>query len=165
MLVRTPLRTVVNLTCPAQTDMLSLIRAIVVVVSKQMGFPPDEVSLIEMAVDEACTNVIRHAYVDDGVSRRRKPVLRVQIRPARDRLTIHVIDRGKGFTSESWHGVSSIEKYVAQPKPEGLGSYVIGRFMDEVAYGSRRGSGTVLRMVKYLNRPPATDELSTLERR
>jgi len=145
--------TVLDLRCPPQTDVLHLIRGVVVTVSREIGFAPDDTSLIELSVDEACTNVIRHAYGETPDALSASAFLRVQLCPAADRLAIRVIDRGAGLPRASLKGVGSIEEYASQPEPRGLGLFIIGQFMDEVACESPPGSGTVLFMVKYL-RPP-----------
>jgi anti-sigma regulatory factor (Ser/Thr protein kinase) len=132
--------------------MLRLIRSVVTTVSYELGFSPDEASLIELAVDEACTNVIHHAYDESAVTRTAAPEMRVQIRPAPDRLAVRIIDEGVGLPHTGALGVSGIEEYASQPEPKGLGSYIIAQFMDEVVYDSPPGSGTVLSMVKYLHR-------------
>jgi len=142
---------VLDLICPPQTDMLRLIRSVVATVSQELGFSAEEAGLIELAVDEACTNVIVHAYGEMDEARKAESVLRVQIRAASDRLAIQVIDTGSGLP-EGRRGVDSLEEYTARPRPSGLGSFIITHFMDEVAYDSPEGSGsgTVLSMVKYL---------------
>jgi anti-sigma regulatory factor (Ser/Thr protein kinase) len=144
---------VLELICPPQTDMLRLIRSVVTVVSTELGFSPEEASLIELSVDEACTNVIFHAYGEAAPPSSPEPELRVQIRPAPDRLAICVIDEGTGLCEGSPRGVSCVEEYASQQEPKGLGSYIIARFMDEVVYDSPPGAGTVLTMVKYLHKP------------
>lgn len=150
---------VLHLTCPPQTDMLHLIRKIVATVSREVGFSPEDASLIEISVDEACTNVIRHAYGDlcAGApgARTEDPLLRLEICPDCDRLAISVIDRGASAPDGRFRSVSSLEEYIAQPHPRGLGYYIITKFMDEVAYDSPPGRGTVLSMVKYLHQPSA----------
>jgi anti-sigma regulatory factor (Ser/Thr protein kinase) len=144
---------ILELICPPQTDMLRLIRSVVATVSGELGFSPEETSFIELSVDEACTNVIFHAYGDAAADDAPIPELRVQLCPASDRLVISVIDEGTGFQPNRMRGVSCVEEYASQPQPKGLGLYIIGRFMDEVAYDSPSGLGTVLSMVKYLRRP------------
>jgi len=140
---------VLELICPPQTNMLALIRSVVATVAREVGFPPDEIGLIELSVDEACTNVIQHAYREEGKTGLKPPELRVEIRPAGDHVAICVIDEGAGLATDSPRGVSCVEEYASKPEPKGLGSYIIARFMDEVVYGSPPGSGTVLSMVKY----------------
>ena len=146
---RTPL---LELVCPPQTDMLRLIRSVVTTVAAELGFPSEETSQIELSVDEACTNVIRHAYAEVGPAGVPAPELRVEIRPGPDYLMVRVIDEGSGLPPEGSRGVSCIEEYAEQEKPKGLGSFIITHFMDEVSYDSPPGMGTVLSMVKYLRR-------------
>jgi anti-sigma regulatory factor (Ser/Thr protein kinase) len=145
---------VLDLVCPPQTDLLALVRNVVGAVSQSLGFPPDEMHEIEMSVDEACTNVIRHAY-DDRSTDDDVLIMRIQIAPASDRLAIRVIDHGVGPPAATDRGVADVEEYAAQAKPCGLGSLIIRRFMDEVSYESPSGHGTILSMVKYLRSAPA----------
>jgi len=147
---------VLELICPPQTEMLSLIRNVVATVARERGFSSDEVNLIESAVDEACTNVICHAYREVARPRGEMPQLSVQIRPASDHLAIRIIDEGIGLPSEGPRSISCLEEYTSQPEPKGLGLYIISQFMDEVVYDSPPGSGTVLSMVKYLRRPDSS---------
>ena len=51
-----------ELRIPSQTDNLEMIRDFVSKVSAKVGFGEDDVDKIRIAVDEACTNVIKHAY-------------------------------------------------------------------------------------------------------
>ncbi|MCC5876306.1 MAG: ATP-binding protein, partial [Candidatus Sumerlaeia bacterium] len=53
--------------CPLDTGVLSVIRTFITSLSCQMGFSEDQAGEIEMAVDEACANVIRHAYKHLGI--------------------------------------------------------------------------------------------------
>lgn len=140
---------VLDLICPPQTDMLRLIRSVVALISHELGFSVEEAGQIEIAVDEACTNVICHAYGEINQNQVEEMCLRVQIRAAPDRLAIRVIDSGAGIPDGQARGVSSIEEYSAKKRPSGLGSFIISHFMDEVAYDSPEGAGTVLSMVKY----------------
>ena len=55
-----------QLKIPSKTDNLELIRLFVSTVADKVGFNPDEVSKIELAVDEGCANVIKHAYKKDS---------------------------------------------------------------------------------------------------
>ena len=54
-----------NLKIPSQKDNLEIIRNFISAIARKVGFKDEDVNKIELAVDEACTNVIRHAYEDD----------------------------------------------------------------------------------------------------
>lgn len=148
--------------CPLETGVLSVIRSFVTSLATQMGFSDAETGEIEMAVDEACANVIRHAYKHLGLSPdldgcREDPcagppegyllLLRLSLSP--ESLRIQVIDYGIG-RSKSVKGVKSVEEFARKGGTGGLGTYIIRNFMDEVEYDYPPERGTVLTMTKYL---------------
>ena len=147
--------------CPVDSAVLPSLRAVVTSLAGQMGFEVEAVEQIEMAVDEACANVIRHAYKHLGLEgdlsgKSEVPEhcslwLRLCMGP--DRLQIIVIDRGIGINVMP-KGHASVEDYESNGAKGGLGIYIIQNFMDEVDYHSPSDSGTVLTMVKY--RKPIT---------
>jgi serine/threonine-protein kinase RsbW len=137
---------VLDLSCPPRTGMLRFIRRIVSAVSREAGFPDDATAQIELAVDEACTNVIEHAYGDRSDAGH---TLHLTIGLGAEHMTIRVVDSGDGLPEDRLSGVRSIEEYVDRSPPRGLGSYIIEQFMDEVQCDTSRGQGTVLSMVKY----------------
>ena len=47
---------------PSSTENLALIREFVSSAAQQAGFDNNEIARLELAVDEACANVIEHAY-------------------------------------------------------------------------------------------------------
>jgi len=157
MNVWTPPSPVLDLVCPPRTDMLHLIRNVVATVSRTIGFSPEDTSLIEISVDEACTNVIRHAYgnlaKNAPTTKLEEAILKVEIRPTAKGLVISVIDHGTAPRDGWFRSVTSIEQYIAHPELKGLGCFIIHHFMDEVAYNTPPGLGTVLSMVKYLHQP------------
>ncbi len=150
----------VHLKVPGEGVYLNLVRKVIVDLAEKVGFPEEEVGKIEMAVDEACSNVIQHAYTEakdielkGGYFSRReedveKPIdLRVKI----DSHKIEVIltDRGKRFDVKS-HQPADLDKYLAGMSMGGLGVYVIKTFMDEVDWTHKPGVGNILVMTKYL---------------
>lgn len=152
--------------CPLETGVLSVIRTFVTSLATQMGFSDAETGEIEMAVDEACANVIRHAYKHLGLSpdldgSEGDPcagtpegyLLLLRLSLSHDCLRIQVIDYGIG-REQAPRGVKSIEEFARKGGTGGLGTYIIRHFMDEVEYNYPSERGTVLTMTKYLR--PAT---------
>jgi len=127
--------------------------------SKKIGFSEEEVVKIEMAVDEACTNIIKYAYKDkrseepkNYFARRKEDVnkpIELQMETSDDRFVVTIIDRGKIFNFES-HKSPTLKEYLNMTKPKGLGIRVIRTFMDEVHYNHKPGVGNILRLVKNL---------------
>lgn len=157
----------IEVLCPVETRALSIIRTMVAALATDLGFAIEEVDKIELAVDEACTNVVRHAYKHLGVStdlppeKRQAPPpgtdcsLRLEVRLREDSIQITVRDSGIGLNNTP-PGVNSIEEYVERRGAGGLGNYIIRNFMDEVHYDFPPERGTVLTMTKYLAAPASS---------
>lgn len=92
------------------------------------GFEEDEVQFIILAVDEACTNVIRHAY-----GGRKDGDILLSCTARNDRIEFVLVDQGKTATAEQLRPRSLDEL-----RPGGLGTYLIRSIMDEVRYQTNR---------------------------
>ena len=132
-----------ELKIPNQTDNLELIRDFIAKVSGKVGFGEDDIDKIRIAVDEACTNVIKHAYEQEGEDH-----IGVIIKIDYSKLTIIVTDRGKGFDPKALE-LPKMETYLAELRVGGLGIYLMKTLMDEVDYTIKPGVGNEVRMVKY----------------
>lgn len=133
-----------QLRIPSQSDNLELIREVVGKISKKVGFDDEEASKIELAVDEACANVIKHAYERD----QKKPI-EIVVKIEFGKLTIIITDQGKGFDPEKLKQ-PDMKEYLAEMRVGGLGIFLMETLMDEVNFKSSPGKGNQVRMVKYL---------------
>jgi anti-sigma regulatory factor (Ser/Thr protein kinase) len=84
----------VRLSLPARPENIAVVRHVLAALAEALRLPRDVIDDIRLAVTEACTNVVRHAY-DDG----RIGPLDLVIRPEGDRLEVIVADRGRGLGS------------------------------------------------------------------
>jgi anti-sigma regulatory factor (Ser/Thr protein kinase) len=82
----------VRLTLPAQPENIPVIRHVLGAFAEALRLPPDMVEDMRLAVTEACTNVVRHAYRDDEAGS-----IDVVMQPSADRLEVIVSDRGRGM--------------------------------------------------------------------
>ncbi len=130
----------IALRVPRDTYYLSLIRHAVVDLARRVGFEAAATAEIEMAVDEACSNAVRHAE-GDAVS--------IEAVADASGIAVTVHYGGEPFAFERC-GAPDLEAYLAERQPGGLGVYIIRRFMDEVEYRHRPDCGNELRMRKYL---------------
>ncbi|MBL8228936.1 MAG: ATP-binding protein [Bryobacterales bacterium] len=132
---------------PSSTENLALIRDFVANIGKQAGLSESELSMIELAVDEACANVIEHAYAMDQTQE-----VMVRARLDADQVEITVIDTGKGFDPS---GVvqKDLKRLVEERRSGGLGMRMMKLVMDEVQYQIKPGERNELRMVKKLKKP------------
>jgi serine/threonine-protein kinase RsbW len=132
-----------QLRIPSQTDNLELIREFVSRVSRKVGFKDDDVNKIELAVDEACANVVKHAYKKDE----KKPI-DIVIQIDYQKLTVIVTDRGRGFNPRKVKQ-PDMKEYLAQMRVGGLGIYLMRTLMDEVDFNVQPGKRNQVRMTKY----------------
>lgn len=141
-----------SLQAPGHSASLVHIRATVADIARRVGFPDVEAAKIEMAVDEACTNVVEHAYApgkkwyDHG-----DPELHLEIRTEQEKLIIEIHDHGSHFDLASYQP-SPIEEGINRSSPGGYGFAIIRKFMDEVQFTSSAATGNTLRLVKYLKK-------------
>lgn len=133
-----------KLTTPSQTENLELIRALVAKIAQKTGFGEMAVMQIALAVEEACVNAIKHAHKNNVA----KP-LRIRIKSDNQKLTVVVIDQGKGFDHQNLKE-PDMQEYLAKRRRGGLGIVLMKRLMDEVRFESLKGRGTRVRLVKYL---------------
>lgn len=131
---------------PSSTENLALIRDFVGNIGKQAGLAETELSMVELAVDEACANVIEHAY---GLDQTKEVIVRARIDG--DSIVIEVVDTGKGWDPASVEQ-KDIKKLAEERRSGGLGMRMMKLIMDEVEYKIKPGEHNELRMIKRLKR-------------
>ena len=87
-----PMSSDVRLTLPARPENVAVIRHVLGAFAEALRLPADLVEDMRLAVTEACTNVVRHAYDDDEPG-----PIDVVIRPDGDALELIVSDHGRGI--------------------------------------------------------------------
>ena len=139
---------------PGHVSYLAYIRRLIGDLARKVGFPEDDVAKIEMAVDEACSNVVAHAYAPKKEWRwkHRDPEIRLDVRAEDARLVIEIHDHGQRFDFSAYRP-DEIEGRIKEMKPHGYGIFIMRKFMDEVQYSSNDKTGNTLRLVKYLKKP------------
>lgn len=142
-----------QLQTPGHGSYLAYIRAIIGDLARKVGFPDDEIAKIEMAVDEACANVVEHAYESrkEWHWNHRDPEIRLDVRAEDGRLVIEINDHGQRFDFGSY-SPADIESRIQEMQPRGYGILIMRKFMDEVHYSSDDSTGNTLRLVKYLKK-------------
>ena len=106
----------------------------------ELGAKPDETSDIEIAVTEACTNVLRHSGPGDEYS------VAVDISPAD--CTIRVIDTGRGFDSSTL-----LDGGTDLSAERGRGIQLMKALVDQVRFVSKDEAGTIVHLEKRLSFP------------
>lgn len=134
---------------------VAVIRYAVAAVASQLPFTIPEIEEIKVAVSEAVTNAVVHAYPD------RPGVVRVRAEVDDEQLTVIVSDEGVGIadvTRARRNGWSS------DPERLGMGFYFMEEFMDSVEVSSTPGQGTrvTLRRRPEQVAPPAAQSSATV---
>jgi anti-sigma regulatory factor (Ser/Thr protein kinase) len=118
-----------------------------------LGFPEAECRAVVLAVDEALTNIIRHAYqgkADQPIEISFRRIQVAQDGARRPALEIMFEDHGARVDAKRLCG-----RDLEDVRPGGLGLHFIKESMDAVEFRRRWGRNQ-LRLVKFLRAPEAS---------
>ncbi len=136
---------------PGRTEFLAVERALVQTVCQLCGFGEQEIHRIVLAVDEACTNVIRHGYggpCDEVIE-----ISAMPISGEPGGVMIKVRDYGKQVDPEEL-----MPRKQDEMQAGGQGVNIIYNVMDEVTYSRAEGGGMQLLLTKRLAADGERDE-------
>jgi serine/threonine-protein kinase RsbW len=117
----------------SRTENLSEIRDFVSLNAHEAGIPDAVVENIMLAVDEACTNIIKHAY---KLSPEGEIIIKINY--DKEKFTVTIIDYGKSFEPDRIPR-PDLQKYYKEHRVGGLGMYLMKSLMDDVEYISIPG--------------------------
>lgn len=132
-----------SLTVESSTKHLAQVRDFVAGHAQKIGLSEKVIDEIRLAVDEAYTNIIKHAYKNTP----QKPVL-IEVGIDSSKLWISIKDEGVGFKPEEYRA-PDILKRIKNKQRGGMGVYLIQKLMDQVQY-NQNGGVNEIRMVKNL---------------
>ena len=128
----------VRLTIPARAEYVLLGRLALSGITRMRPLNDETLNDLKLAVTEACTNSVRHAYGSNGGT------VDIVYELHEDRLVVEVSDDGGGFDPDD------VEE-AAELTEGGLGIAIIRALVDEFEVGERgAGRGSRLRFVKFL---------------
>lgn len=133
-----------ELTIKSKTSYLTRVRDFVSDEAKRFGFSDDEVSKITLAVDEACTNIIKHAYKYAG-----DYPIHLRLSARNNTFEIMIEDRGMPFEPESIK-MPDMKEHIRSFKRSGFGMYLMKSLMDKVEYKIQPGIKNKVILTKYL---------------
>jgi anti-anti-sigma factor len=140
-----------SITLTADLDALAKISAFITEAAELAGLDERATWQVQLAVDEAATNVIQHAYDPDSPGD-----LTLTWRCDSNKFIVTLRDYGRQFDPGSIP-----EPDISSPLEErqvgGLGLYMITRLMDEVRFDFNPQGGNMLTMVKYISSSPRDD--------
>jgi len=126
----------------AKFEYLDEIREFVGAIARDGGFSDKDVYNIQLATDEAASNIIEHAYenITDGV-------LELSCGMRDDLMTIVLIDHGESF-DPSEIPLPDLKADLSDRKIGGLGIFLMRKLMDDVHYEVKPNKGNILTMTK-----------------
>jgi len=132
-------RSDVKLTLPAHPENVAVVRHVLGAFAESISLPDELIEDLRLAVTEACTNVVRHAYPDGAPG-----AVEISVEPQPEEVRVVVADYGRGIgTSSDISGpglglplIAAIASTVDLQSSKGAGSRVTMTF-------ARRGPGDV----------------------
>lgn len=112
--------------------------------AEKAGFDARALYEIQLAVDEACANVVDHAYQGMEPGDFEVSCLLDDLA-----LTIEVCDWGRGFEPQDVE-LPDVEAPLEERTLGGLGLFIVSKVMDDVEFTFDPRSGNRLRMVKRI---------------
>ncbi|NOZ61188.1 MAG: ATP-binding protein [Calditrichaeota bacterium] len=130
----------IEIRIPAKPQFLKIIRAAVGSICEISGICLDDLHNVILAVDEACSNIIKHTY--GGPS---DEPIRATILICQGKIEIRLRDFGKKID------IKKIKpRKLDEIRPGGLGVHFINAVMDEVEYDNQFEQGNQVKLVKYI---------------
>jgi serine/threonine-protein kinase RsbW len=131
---------IVRLTIPARAEYITLCRLALTGIARVRALSEEVLADLKLALTEAASNSVRHAYGDDGTG-----VVEISYELLPDKLVIEVSDEGEGFDLAEAEGAPE------ELSEGGLGIAIIRAIADVVEIGAQPGGkGSRLRFEKAL---------------
>lgn len=134
-----------RLEIPSQTRYLNLVTGLAKRAALVAGLDEATAAKVSIAVDEAVTNVILHAYDGEGNHR-----VELEVRFTAMALEVHIWHTGRAIRTEDL-ALPDPGEYIRHPRKGGLGLLLMSRFMDAVDFSTDPLSGRhACRLIKKL---------------
>ncbi len=127
---------------PGRYDRLVEISNFVVTSARNAGLKDSQIYGVQLAVDEACSNIIEHAYGGKNSGK-----IQVTCEVDEGELRVILQDRGVQFNPEQIPGLNN-DTPLSKVKSRGAGLFLIRKMMDEVYFDFSSETGNTLTMVK-----------------
>ncbi len=128
---------------PANFESLDTVREFVGEAAREIGMDDSEVYAVQLAVDEACSNIIEHAYGGQN-----RGEIECTCQANEEALTIVLRDHGRPFDPASI-ATPNLSLGLNERQVGGLGLFLMRHLMDEVRFEAQGEAGNVLTLVKH----------------
>lgn len=130
---------------PGEAHSLALIRMMVTSLAEMAGMDENRIGEIELAVDEACSNVVDHAY--RGMNPH--PNFNLSVYVEDNDFVIDIVDRGRHFNFNA-HVMPKFPDHWDEGNVRGVGLFLIRKTVDQVSYEQLPDKRNRLRLVKHV---------------
>jgi serine/threonine-protein kinase RsbW len=127
-----------RLNVPGRFDRLEQISKFIEQAGLAAGLDDTAICRCQLAVDEACTNIIEHAYEGEG-----RGNIEIECEPGPGELTITLADQGKPFDPNSVPE-PQLDAELEAMQVGGLGLYFMRQVMDAVEFSYQDGSNKLV---------------------
>lgn len=127
---------------PAEYKSLEKISKFVVQAAREAGLSDQDIYEVDLAVDEACSNIIDHAYGGEGIGD-----MRCTVEVSKGTLKVILNDHGRPF-DPTLVPEPVVNVPLQKLKRRGAGVYLMRKIVDELHYESSKEAGNVLVLVK-----------------
>ncbi len=139
--------TTIVLQTPGEMHYLHRIRDFITGIAEESGINEHDLDNIELAVDEACANVIEHGYEPDAPNKD----LTIRMEIDSSRLVLTISDQGKQFDPRS-KKQTDLKELIDMKRDGGLGISLIKQVMDEIDYRTTPEGRNELILTKFLHK-------------
>lgn len=130
----------VIISIPSHPRYLSLVRSVTAKTGEIYDMPHEAIEHVKLAIDEACSNVLKYAYKGDTGKK-----IVVKFRVTQKKFEVIIEDTGIKAKAEDIVG-----RDLNDIKPGGLGIHLIKRAFDIYEFIEHRKNGNKLRLIKYI---------------
>ncbi len=138
-------RRIFKLEVPGDPKSLALIRLLINHLASSVGYDEVESTKVEIAVDEACANIIEHGYADLAP----KPPILITVDLTSDDFVVEITDEGKHFEVGNYTPPTFPDHW-DRGHTRGVGIFLMNQCMDQVSFGRADEQHNQLRMSKKL---------------
>lgn len=133
----------INKTFTGNYKSLAIIGDFIIKEAEKIAFSPSEVYAIQTAVDEACANIIDHAYGGEDLGQ-----IEIQVQEFKKGIKIRLQDNGNPFNPDDIPS-PDITSPLEIRKERGLGIFFMQKLMDEVIFEFSKTGINTLTLLKF----------------
>lgn len=134
-----------ELVVKSSTKNLSEIRNFIMTAAEDFNLSEEDTGKIMLSVEEACTNIIKHAYKNNA-----NGIITIKLNILPKQFEIIIEDNGTHFNPNDIPE-PDLAEYHRQKRFGGLGMFLMKKLMDKVTYKTLSGGINTLKMIKTLS--------------